>query len=146
MTIADVRLCFKSLKQEWIRVVTGTFAAVAISGVSYVPIGKIHPWIPWTIFIVIWSWTWAWAFVRSWTREHAKAERYRLLLMAEYVALIAQFRPSLSAAQILPNEAEMRYYVDHIPHGDPELIREAVLKFRAEHPDSYYGPASQILS
>jgi hypothetical protein len=145
MTRVDVWLCLKSLKQEWVRVVTGTLAAVAISVISYVPIGPTHHWIPWMIFLVIWSWTWGWAFARSWIREHERAERYHLLLIDEYVGLIRQQRTSLSAALMIPNEAEMRYYLEHI-EGDHELIREAVWKFRAENPDSYHGPASAILS
>ncbi len=126
---------------DWMKVVTGTIAALFISVAEIVPLGRKWSWLPWVTFIVIWSWTWAWAFVRSWTREHEKVERYRVLLIADYVALIGQFRPSLSAAQLLPNEAEMQYYVDHIPHGDPELIREAVRKFRVENPELYHHTA-----
>jgi hypothetical protein len=74
---SHVRAALRSVGREWIKVTTGTILAIAVSAVSYLPLGNSHPWIPFIAFVLIWSVAWIWAFVRSWTREHDRGEAYK---------------------------------------------------------------------
>jgi hypothetical protein len=67
----------RSLKADWILVVTGTGFSVATLAISLLPLGRAHPWVPWLTFVILWSVSWGWAFVRSWNRERAIAEEFK---------------------------------------------------------------------
>ena len=64
----------RSLKADWIWVVTSTGFAVVTLAISYIPLARSTPWLPWLVFVLMWSFSWGWAFVRSWNREHAIVE------------------------------------------------------------------------
>jgi hypothetical protein len=110
MSIAPWRFAFKSIGDDWIKVVTGTVASVVILAISDVPIGKTHPWIPWLIFLVMWSWTWAWAFVKSWNRENRKV----VILTREFVfPELQRVRHEASASSRLEfasRDSELEFY------------------------------------
>lgn len=127
MNIAHVRLAFNSLAEDWIKVVTGSAAAVVILGISYLPLGTKHPWIPWSVFVFMWSLTWAWAFVRSWNREHDEVERLKQLLLDEYVAhVVARHKDN-----IIWNLAHERDLAASIS-GDQILIQRAIESVKTE--------------
>jgi hypothetical protein len=138
MNIAPWRLACKSLYQEWKLIVLGSIVAVVITIGPSLGMQPLRGWIGFFVF----TGTLLWAYIRAWTKEHRRCEKYRNMLIDEYVGLIGTLRPSLSSALVVPSEAEVKYYLDHI-QGDPELIREAVQKFRAANPDWYNGPLPQ---
>lgn len=116
-----ILLALKSLKADWIFVVTGTGFAVVAFAISYIPIAHAYPWIPWSVFIVLWSVSWGWAFVRSWNREHAEMERLRQLLLREYTVQVA----GLHKSNIVWNIAHERDLLSKM-NGDEKLIHEAI--------------------
>jgi hypothetical protein len=90
----QVHAALKSIGTDWIKVTTGSVAAIVILIFStIIPMLLPHPWMPWilwTISATMWSWTWGWAFVRSWSREHAQAKHSRPLAEAFCEALRAR--------------------------------------------------------
>lgn len=123
MNIPHARLAFKSLAGDWIKIVTGTVAAIVISLAEIAPIGKQHPWLPWVTFIVIWSWTWAWAFVNSWNREHRKV----FILAREFlIPELQRIRHNASAGQITftSEDAELNFYYEKLSAASRGIERE----------------------
>ena len=119
----NIRHAFRSFKADWIVIVTGTGFSLAILILSYVPLGKAHQWIPWLIFVSLWSFSWGWAFVRSWNREHRKV----FLLAREFVLPeLCRVKHEASAGQIAfsSEDAELNFYFEKISAASRSIERD----------------------
>ena len=130
----SILLALKSLKADWISVVTSTSLAVVILVLSYVPIGQTHPWVPWLLFVLIWSISWGWTFVRSWNREHSEVERLKSLLLHEYVVQVR----GLHKSNIVWNVSHERQLFSEM-NGDEALIRQAIQIVKSSDPNGSTG-------
>jgi hypothetical protein len=133
MNIAPWSAAFKSLGEDWIKIVTGSIAAIAILVISFLPVGQSHPLISVVLFFLIWSWTWAWAFVRSWNREHRK-----VFILAREFALpeLWQIKNSAGTAIVFNSEdAELDFYSKRLSvesRGiDKKLLKELIAVMHA---------------
>lgn len=71
MNIAYVWGPFKSIGKDWIWVMTASALAALLTTGGVVHYPALPVWASWLIVIISLSW----AFVRSWNREHTKAEK-----------------------------------------------------------------------
>jgi hypothetical protein len=119
----NIAHAFKSLKADWIVIVTSTGFSLAILVVSYIPLGKDHPWIPWLTFVIMWSFSWGWAFVRSWNRENRKV----FVLCREFVLPeLQRLKHEVSAGQIVfsSEDAELDFYFERVRAASRGIDRE----------------------
>jgi hypothetical protein len=125
----NIPFALKSLKADWIGIVTSTGLAVAILAVSYLPLGQAYPWVPWLVFVFMWSLSWGWAFVRSWNREHRKVFiLVRELLVPEFQRVRREASPT--GLTFSSEDAELDFYFERIKASsrgmDREFVKEAI--------------------
>jgi hypothetical protein len=121
----NIRPALRSLKADWIQVVTSTGFSVAALVISYTPLGQSHPWIPWLTFVIMWSVSWAWAFVQSWNREHRKV----FLLIREFVLHEMQDvanKASGTGLIFYSEDAEIDFYFERLRAASRGIDREFV--------------------
>lgn len=119
----NIAHALRSLKQDWTVIVTSSGFAVVILVCSYVPLGKSHPWLPWLVFVCMWSFSWAWAFVRSFNREYRKM----FLLTREFVIPeMNRVRHEASSGQIIfsSEDAETDFYFERLNAASRGIERD----------------------
>jgi hypothetical protein len=125
----NIPFALRSLKADWIRVVTSTGFSVATLAISYLPLGQAHPWIPWLAFVIMWSISLGWAFVSSWNREHRKVfVLVRELLIPELERVRREASPT--GLTFSSEDSELDFYFEKIKAAsrgmDREFVKEAI--------------------
>lgn len=137
----------KSLKADWIWVVTSSGFSVVALVISYLPLGQAHPWLPWLVFVIMWSASWAWAFVRSWNREHRKVFLLtREFLLPELAHVLHVASVQVGTIVFSSEDAELDFYFEKLGAAsrgiDRDFLREAIA-ISKEHQPIVTGPTIQ---